>query len=270
MTRPRIVIPLVAVALLACGETVLGQSLLRRPSPTAAPVMVPGAAPGGATPASTGAPPTAPSGGAPATLPGGTAARTGTGQAAGPSAAMRSYSLLAVVPPPPRQYAKHDQVQVIINETSIQKHEQSLETEKKNDLTARLSGLPSVRNLLQAQLKPGDSTLLDATLSGNVKFEGDGTYERKDNFTTRIAAVVLDVKPNGTLVLEARTSVMNNGQNYCIVVAGLCRPEDITANNTVQSSQLADLVIRVENEGEVNDAGKKGWLSRFFDAVFNF
>src|SRR5215468_2407258 len=99
---------------------------------------------------------------------------------------MQSYSLFAVVPPPPRQYAKHDQVQIIINETSIQKHEQTLDTEKKENLTAKLAGFPSIRHLLEAQLKPGDSTLIDASLSSGNKFEGDGTYERKDNFTTRI------------------------------------------------------------------------------------
>lgn len=247
---------------LACAGAE-AQSLLRRP--TLAPVMAPGASAAGSPAAPS---PVAPVPPAPA---GATAAPALPSRGApNPAGALQDYSLFAVVPPPPRTYAKHEQVQIIINETSIQKHQQSLATEKKDDLSAKLSGLPSLKKLLQAQLVPGDDTLIDATLSGDNKFKGDGSYQRKDNFTTRISGTVLDIKPNGLLLLEARTTVQNNGENYMIVVAGTCRPEDITSSNTVQSTQLADLTIKVENDGAVNEAGKKGWLTKFFDTVFNF
>ncbi|MBX3357570.1 MAG: flagellar basal body L-ring protein FlgH [Phycisphaeraceae bacterium] len=190
----------------------------------------------------------------------------------GVAASLQPYSLFAVVPPPPRIYQKHDVVQVVINESSIQKFEATLDTKKKEALSAQLQGLPNLEKLLETQLQPYDTQqLLNLLLSGQNNFKGDGSLERSDRFTTRISATVIDVKPNGSLVLEARKSTSHNNETVSVVVAGVCRPEDITTPaNTVQSSQLADLVIRVETTGDVSDTASKGWITKLFDAIFNF
>lgn len=185
---------------------------------------------------------------------------------------LQSVSLFAVVPPKPRTFAKHDLVEIIINESSVQKLEQKLETDKQYNLAAELSRFPSLRHLLEAQLREGDSTGLPVGVGGkaNSKFKGDGEFERKDSLTARLTAKVLDVKPNGTLVLEAREHTSRNDESATMVLSGICRSEDITRQNTIQSSQLAELNIRIEQEGEINDAGKKGLIPRVLDAIFNF
>jgi flagellar L-ring protein precursor FlgH len=53
-------------------------------------------------------------------------------------------------------------------------------------------------------------------------------------------------------------------------VSGIARQEDVTSGNTVLSSQLAELTVKVESDGDVDEAAKKGWLTNLFETVFNF
>jgi flagellar L-ring protein FlgH len=104
----------------------------------------------------------------------------------------------------------------------------------------------------------------------NRKFDGNGKFERSDKFTMKIEAEVIDVKPNGVLVLEARKMLDKNGETQSVVLSGSCRGEDVTQNNTVFSSQLANLTVISKNTGQVNEAGKKGILSQVIDTIFAF
>jgi flagellar L-ring protein precursor FlgH len=245
-----------AAAALAAVSSAPAQSLFERRAPSpAAPTTSP-------MPANPGSP----DGSAPA-QPGQPAAAA----VAGPMS-LEEVSMFAVTPPAPRQWAKHDIVEVIVNRSSVEKFEQTLDTKKDYDLMAELREFPSVRNLLEMQLRTGDSTGLpvgvDVT-AGN-KFKGDGEYERKDQITTRLAAIVVDVKPNGTLVLEAKDSHQSGEEIKTMVLSGVCRSEDITKNNTIQSSQLANFVMKIEHEGQVQKAGEKGFIPKILEAIFNF
>jgi flagellar L-ring protein precursor FlgH len=185
--------------------------------------------------------------------------------------ALRGFSLFAVTPPPPRTYQKNDLIEIIINESSNQKSEQTLDTKKDYSTAAELTRFPSMRHLLEAQLRDGDTTpIAGVDLSSNNKFKGDGEYERKDRFTARIAAVVIEVKPNGTLLLEAKKQVTTNKEETTLVLSGLCRPDDISTQNTIQSSQLANLALTVKNEGDVKKTASKGLIPQVFDTIFNF
>ena len=102
------------------------------------------------------------------------------------------------------------------------------------------------------------------------EFSGEGDYERKDRFSARIAATVLEVKPNGTLVLEAVKRIAKDSEIQTIVLSGLVREDDITGQNTVLSSQMANLDITSRHEGQVRDAAKKGIITEVLDAIFSF
>lgn len=185
---------------------------------------------------------------------------------------LQSVSLFAVVPPKPKAWAKHDLVEVIINEQSAAKMEQTLDTKKDYNLDASLNSFPSIRDLLEFQFSNGDSTRLPMKVGvgSKNKFKGDGEFQRKDNLTARVQARVVDIKPNGTLVLEARKNRQHNEETYTLVLSGVCRQEDVTRQNTIQSSQLADLEVRIQNDGQVKKAGEKGIIPRLFETLFNF
>ncbi len=189
-----------------------------------------------------------------------------------PSETLQAHSLFVVTPPKPRTYAKHDLIEVIINKSSVQKFEQSLDTKKDYDLSAELSKFPSLQRLLKdatigegiGSSKPG----LDITSKN--KFKGEGTAERSDRITTRMAATVIDVKPNGTLVIEARESIQSDKETSTMVLTGVARGEDVSKSNTVQSTQLANFNLRIEHTGEVRDTAQKGLIPRVLEAIFNF
>jgi len=188
-----------------------------------------------------------------------------------PQAPMRGYSLTMVEAPKPRTYEIHDKVTIIISELSKQSATSKLDTKKNVKIKGSVNQLPSVSQLLEliAETDSG-SPITGVDLSASPNFKGDGKYERSDRFTDRITATVIDVKPNGVLVLEAKRTIAKDDEIQSLVLAGECRREDVTDGNTVLSSQLADMTLVVKNDGEVKDAASKGLITRVFESIFNF
>ena len=85
-----------------------------------------------------------------------------------------------------------------------------------------------------------------------------------------MAAEVIEILPNGNLVLEARTRIKTDEEEMFTQLTGICRPEDITAANTILSNQIFDLKVEKMHFGQVRDAANKGILARVLDAVFAF
>lgn len=180
-------------------------------------------------------------------------------------------SMFFVQPPQPRKFAAHDIVHVIINETSSATSSQSLETTKELELQNQLNAIVNPLMLLQLRLQAADTQdLTIADLETTNEFTGEGDYDRQDRLSARVAAEIVDVKPNGTLILRARKTVGTDEEMRTITLTGTARTEDVTDENTVLSSQLADLVVAVENEGEVRKAAKKGIITKAIEFLFNF
>jgi flagellar L-ring protein precursor FlgH len=108
-----------------------------------------------------------------------------------------------------------------------------------------------------------DSLTLD--LSGSAKHGGKGSIERADRVSGQITARVVKVLENGNLVLEGRRAVLVNGETQTITISGVVRPQDVTAANTVLSSQLADAEVQMEGTGVLAEAQRPGILYRLLD-----
>lgn len=190
---------------------------------------------------------------------------------ANPASELLGISMTAVLPPEPRVFQKHDLVTIIIDENTLQKAEQSLETQKDFDGSAKVNALVDIQKLLELQLEQGDIdalTLFD--IVSNQKFDAEGDFERKDKFQGRITAEVVDVKPNGTLTLEARSTVDKDGEVISMVAGGVCRADDVTEQNTILSTQLANKMLVTRHEGEVRKSSRKGVITRALEALFAF
>ena len=248
------------------------QSLFQRPvqpvSPAALPMMP--------VPQPAGAPASSPTGSAPTLNPSHHSEPTQPPTSATPSPwngpSFTAASLAGVKPPPPKTYVKHDKIEIIINETSLSTAESKLETKTKYDSRAELAQFPSLKQLLyNATLRDGitgDSP--NVGLTANQNYKGDGKLERKDRLTAHISGIVIDVKPNGHLVVEAKETIQQDSESKTLVVAGVCDPKDVTVQGTVLSNQVANLVIRVDNTGQVRDASQKGLIPQVLEAIFNF
>lgn len=191
--------------------------------------------------------------------------------AADAAAPLYSMSMIAVRPPEKRTYQVHDLVQIIINEQSQQSSEQRLETEKETQRQAEIRALVDFKKLLELQLRQGDleaATLLDTR--SQQEYSGEGEYERRDRFTDRITAEIIDVKPNGMLVLEAKRSMQSDEEIKTLVLSGVCMADAVTEEGVVQSSDLADLRVIVQHEGALRNASSKGWVTKALDFLFPF
>ncbi len=188
-----------------------------------------------------------------------------------PQAPLREVSLTYTEAPPPRQIQLNDLVTIIIDETSKQESKQSLDTKKDYDWAAAIQKFPSLKKLIDGELQTGNSDpVVELGLDSKNKFKGEGTYERNDRFSAKIQAKVIDVKPNGVLVLEARKTIESGEERQTIILSGSCRKEDITNANSVLSTQLAELSISSKQEGEVKDSSTRGLIPKVLEALFNF
>ena len=181
------------------------------------------------------------------------------------------YSAIAVLPPEPTVFKIHDLVTIIVNENSKSSSDQKLETTKEASADATLSTVLDPWELLELRLVQAGITDLDL-LRGDVEgeFTGEGEAERNDKIVDRLTATVIDVKPNGTIVLEARRQFDIDGEAKTVLISGVCRGEDVTSQGTVLSNQLADLSIVIKHEGDVKRASQKGWITRALESVFAF
>lgn len=92
------------------------------------------------------------------------------------------------------------------------------------------------------------------TLNGNNQLNGQGTTSRTTTLTTTISARVVDVLPNGFLVIEGSKSVLVNSENQIVTVRGVVRPYDLSNLNTVLSGSVAEMELKINGRGVVNDA----------------
>jgi flagellar L-ring protein precursor FlgH len=106
--------------------------------------------------------------------------------------------------------------------------------------------------------------------SGKSSYTGGGQVNNSQSLTARAAVLVTDVLPNGNLVIEGARMITFSGETQYVVLRGLVRPEDVSAGNTVISSNVADARVEFLSEGTLTDAQKRGWLSKLYEKLRPF
>jgi flagellar L-ring protein precursor FlgH len=114
--------------------------------------------------------------------------------------------------------------------------------------------------------------LQDLTFKGDNenKFSGKGDSSANNDISGTITVTVIEVLPNGNLLVSGEKMLgINQGEEF-IRFSGVVNPNNITVANTVQSSQVADARIEYKANGFIDSAQMMGWLSRFFLTVLPF
>jgi flagellar L-ring protein precursor FlgH len=135
--------------------------------------------------------------------------------------------------------------------------------------TGRQTSTKTSVNGLVGQFSPASrlSNLID--LSGNSKIDGSGTTSRQTTLSTTMSARVAAVLPNGYLVLEGSKNVQINSEAQTITIRGVIRPGDLAADNSVPSNRLAQMEVKLNGKGVVNDAIKRPFfLYRLLAGLF--
>jgi flagellar L-ring protein precursor FlgH len=179
-------------------------------------------------------------------------------------------ALIAVEAPRPRRIQVHDLVTIIIREEKQAVSDTDLKSDKKWEIDAELKKWIRINEAckLVPQAFPEGTPALG--LEYEDKYKGKGKVRRKDSLITRITATVIDVKPNGDLVLQAKKDITVDEDRQMVTLTGICRSLDVTAQNTVLSTQLADARINIQHAGPARDAARRGWLARIWDLIRPF
>jgi flagellar L-ring protein precursor FlgH len=171
-----------------------------------------------------------------------------------------------------RDFKVHDIISIVVAESAEATTDEQAQTEKKNDKTNLL-----INNYLKLKTKGTKVNLagsapqdLSFDMTGDKKFQGQGQSDRTDSIRTKLAAEVVDIKPNGNLLLEAKHTLTKQREKTTITFSGLVRPADVGIDNTVFSYCVADADIRYESSGPITDANKRGWLSKILDKIWPF
>jgi len=112
---------------------------------------------------------------------------------------------------------------------------------------------------------------LNAQISGERDFAGDGESSQQNTLNGQITVTVARVLSNGNLVIRGQKWIGINQGSEFIKLAGMVRPQDIAADNTIMSTRVANAQIAYGGEGVINESNNMGWLARFFNSpVFPF
>ncbi len=110
----------------------------------------------------------------------------------------------------------------------------------------------------------------DASASGTRNFTGKGSADQSNSLSGEVSVTVVAVYPNGTMLVQGQKRVTLNRGDEFVQIKGIVRVADISADNRVLSTRVADARIAYTGKGDVARAGRQGWLSRFFSVVSPF
>lgn len=163
-----------------------------------------------------------------------------------------------------------DIVLVKIVETSSGKKSANTKTSRESTLAG---GISSLFGFEQSLLTKGGShtpslTSMQAELA--TEFEGKAETERDSTVTATISAKVVDVTMDGNLIIQGYREIRVNNETQHIILSGIVRPTDISQDNSILSSNIADARIEYNGTGTLADRQQPGWLANALDVVWPF
>lgn len=155
-----------------------------------------------------------------------------------------------------------DILTVVLQERTTSSKSATVEVTKESDVST-----PAANGGTILGTTPGLSNLnLGLNAGTDREFTGESEADQSNQLNGNIAVTVVDIYPNGTLVIRGEKWItINRGEEF-IRVSGLVRPSDVTPENTVMSTKIANARIQYSGAGELADAQNMGWLTRFFNS----
>lgn len=151
-----------------------------------------------------------------------------------------------------RRFQVGDVITVLLNESTqaARTSNSNLSRESSNDA---LPGLQTLANNMGGVLKGAN------TAGAKISNKGVGAADQQASLSGSVAVSVVDILPNGNLVLRGEKQLALSEGAEVIQVAGIIRPDDIAPNNTVQSRRLANAQIAYRGSGDLAAATRPGW-----------
>jgi len=154
-----------------------------------------------------------------------------------------------------------DLLTITLQEATTASTTANTKTNKETNLSL---GTPT---LFGAPVTLGGKDILGASASGSRDFNGQGNSAQSNRLQGSVTVTVVQRLPNGNLVVQGQKNLRLNQGDELVQVQGVVRQADITPDNSVPSSRVADARIVYGGRGPVAQSNAMGWLSRFFNSA---
>jgi flagellar L-ring protein FlgH len=172
-----------------------------------------------------------------------------------------------------RAHAVGDVVTILVQESIVSSKGNNTTTSRKASVNSQMNSFfypPGTASFALSRLLTKGGAYPSMNLTSDNEFNGGGSVNNSEQITARVTVRVVDVLPNGNLIVEGRRFTDFASEKQDIVMRGVVRPEDITPNNTVYSYNVADVTITMQQRGVVTDAQHKGWFFRIWEKFSPF
>ena len=156
-----------------------------------------------------------------------------------------------------------DTITVKITESTTASTKSNNKVDKSNTQKASIGASTG----LFSRVMPGAAEL---SAGSSTAFSGKGEAASNNIFTGNMTVTVIDVLPNGNLLVSGEKQVSVGEEQEFVRISGVVNPSFVDANNTVESSKIADARIEYKSSGQMAEAQTLGWLARFFLNVLPF
>jgi flagellar L-ring protein precursor FlgH len=163
-----------------------------------------------------------------------------------------------------------DIVTVLIDIEDEAQLENETERSRSANESAGLNSLLGYEQALDRVLPQAvDNTdLIDGTADSS--FNGNGSIEREEEVSVKLAALVTQILPNGNMAIHGRQEVRVNFEKRILQINGVIRPEDISVDNTIAYDQIAEARIAYGGEGQITDVQQPRYGQQLYDIIFPF
>jgi flagellar L-ring protein precursor FlgH len=169
--------------------------------------------------------------------------------------------------PPPPPILENDLIQVIVEESARGTGRSKLETDKRSRTELNVDKWFSVRPHWKTKK---ETVLPEIDTDFRHRSEGMGEYSRSRTLRAKIQAMVVQVYPNGNLLIEAKKTITLGDEIDSIIVTGIIRSEDVDSRRQISSTKVFDLRVVYTGKGVQTDASTPGWFSRFINRFWPF
>ena len=168
-----------------------------------------------------------------------------------------------------RAWQPMDLLTIVVSENAEGSKEADTETKSQSSVSAAIENLIG----LEDKVTGGNPDVnLDSLISASTKndFKGEGETSRRGMLKAKISAMVVEILPSGVLRVEGQKIISVNNEEQIMVISGIVRTRDITSDNEIDSSRIANMRIDYYGSGIVGEAQRGGWLGRIVRTVWPF
>lgn len=160
-----------------------------------------------------------------------------------------------------------DLLTVVINEQSEVDNTEDKDMSKQSAMS--VSGDYNASSSGGLLNKPSQATG-DISAKSARSFSGNASYKDSREYTDKMTVTVVDVLPNGNMVISGRRSMLIAGEERTLALSGVVRPIDIGPDNKIHSRYVADLRTVYEGDGPSRRFVRQGWFSKAANKLWPF